>query len=98
MSRRKRSGVSLEVARCIADSADLPDGAYFAMVGDLMGLDYDEACLAMVEEDTASRPPRKGPGRKPGPGSPYATTTERNRARRHRKKANQRARAQGGAA
>jgi hypothetical protein len=26
----------------IAESADLPDGAYFAMIGDLMGIDHND--------------------------------------------------------
>ena len=42
--------MDLHTAMDIADSADLPDGAYYAMIGDLMGVDYDEVMDLLLED------------------------------------------------
>jgi hypothetical protein len=36
----------------IAESADLPDGAYCAMIGDLMGLTYEAVMELFFEQAT----------------------------------------------
>ena len=47
------SKMDFETACDIADSADLPDGAYYAMIGDLMGLDYSEVMDLFYERAKA---------------------------------------------
>lgn len=43
-----REALDAQTAIDIADSADLPDGAYFAMIGDLMGGDYMTGVDAVI--------------------------------------------------
>lgn len=50
MGRRTR-GLDAQTAIDIADSMDLPDGAHFAMIGDLMGGDYMTGVEAVMEAD-----------------------------------------------
>lgn len=40
-----------KTAMDLADDMDLPDGAYWAMLGDLMGLDYEDVMDMMAELD-----------------------------------------------
>lgn len=54
IKRNRRARMDAQTAMDIADSADLPDGAYFAMVGDLTGVDYEDACLMHMENATAN--------------------------------------------
>lgn len=48
------SAVDAATAIEMADSMDLPDGAYFAMIGELMGADGDEAYMVGIEASLAS--------------------------------------------
>ncbi len=43
-------GLSANLAIEMADAMDLPDGAYFAMIGDLMGGDYMDGIDAVISE------------------------------------------------
>lgn len=44
----REEGLSAEDAIFLADTMDLPDGAYFAMIGDLMGGDYMDGIEAVI--------------------------------------------------
>jgi hypothetical protein len=47
--KREQQAMSAEDAIELAESMDLPDGAFYAMVGELMGADGDEAYMTGVE-------------------------------------------------
>lgn len=48
------SGMAAADAIELADAMDLPDGAYFAMIGELMGADGEDAYMVGVEASLAS--------------------------------------------
>jgi hypothetical protein len=60
--------MDIETALLIVDD-ELPDGAYFAMLGELTGLPHDAVVEALVEhadriEELASPPPRGKKGKR----------------------------------
>lgn len=78
-----------DLAYAICDDMDLPDGAFWAMVEEMSGAEPADFVL---------RGPGVGPyskRKKPFNSPIYATTTERNRAKRQRRRARERNKARG---